>query len=108
MPRSQAYSCHAKKAINRLQINQPRTPLKFPLLFFGRAFRPENKNAYRGYFPVVPGKISHKNGIDLTMEDFVAKESMQGLPFVEKTPKLVLPEKEEEVKEFYRVRFISK
>jgi len=35
-----------------------------------REFKPNNENIYRGIFPLIKGKLSHKEGYDMG-EDFI-------------------------------------
>jgi hypothetical protein len=67
----------------------------------------EHPNLYRGYFPVVPGNLSHKHGYDIgpTMDKSAIPEGEEDNPFYQDTPILVLPGREEQLEEFYQVGF---
>lgn len=69
-----------------------------------RAFNPENKNSYRGYFPVQPGQLSCKRGLDLG-HLLEIPEHLKGIPLVERTPFLKLEGREKELDEFYEVMY---
>ena len=71
------------------------------------AFNPRNKNVYRGYFPLVDGALSHKQGYDLgpILDDGLIQE---GNPFMQQTPRLQLPGREKEVETFYEASSSSK
>ncbi len=69
-----------------------------------RGFNPKNTNLYRGYFPLVEGSLSYKQGYDLG-PDFTDEDVQEGNPFRQKTPRLVLPGREKELEEFYRVMY---
>ena len=74
-----------------------------------REFNPKNPNVYRGIFPLVEGKLSHKEGYDMG-EDFngeTAEESMRRKenPLMGDTPKLKLSgERQQQADKFYEVR----
>ena len=64
------------------------------------AFNPGNKNIYRGYFPLVEGALSHKQGYDLGP---TFDEVQDGNPFMQNTPRMHIPGKEDKVEKFYEV-----
>ena len=68
-----------------------------------KAFNPKNANNYRGYFPLIPGKLSHKHGYDIGQDSSTLSIEQRGNPLVEETPRLILPGREKEVDEFYKV-----
>eukprot|EP00095_Tigriopus_kingsejongensis_P002560 maker-scaffold309_size213625-snap-gene-1.29 protein:Tk02560 transcript:maker-scaffold309_size213625-snap-gene-1.29-mRNA-1 annotation:"isopenicillin n synthetase" len=69
-----------------------------------RAFNEKSTNSYRGYFPVQPGQLSCKRGLDLGHLSEIPKH-LEGVPLVEKTPFLQLEGREAELKEFYQVMY---
>ena len=72
------------------------------------AFNPKNRNFYRGYFPLKEGALSYKQGYDIG--NIIPEELEEnGNPFMQKTPRLNLPGREEEVEAFYKVivHFVS-
>ncbi len=68
-----------------------------------RGFNPKNSNLYRGYFPLVEGSLSYKQGYDLG-PDFSDEALQEGNPFRQKTPRLCMPGREDELKTFYEVK----
>lgn len=68
-----------------------------------KAFNPSNPNKYRGYFPMIPGKMSHKQGYDIGPEYPNLPKDQEDNTLLEKTPKLRLPGREAEVDKFYKV-----
>ncbi len=69
-----------------------------------KAFNPANENAYRGYFPMIPGQLSHKRGYDIGPTYDVIPDEHKDNPLLMETPKLKLPGREKEVEKFYEVR----
>lgn len=73
-----------------------------------REFNPKNSNIYRGFFPLVEGKVSHKESYDMG-EDYnreMLKKSSNGLenPLMGDTPKLKLSgERRQQAEKFYEV-----
>ncbi|TRY70644.1 hypothetical protein TCAL_05942 [Tigriopus californicus] len=69
-----------------------------------RAFNPNNSNSYRGYFPVQPGQLSCKRGLDLG-HLLEIPAHLKGIPLVERTPFLKIETREKELDEFYEVMY---
>ncbi len=65
-------------------------------------FNPANDNLYWGYFPPVEGAIAYKKGYDIG-PDFPIDPLQEGNPFRQKTPRLHIQGKEEELEAFYEV-----
>lgn len=70
-----------------------------------KSFNQRHPNIYRGYFPLVPGQLSHKQGYDLgpVIKPGDVLPGEEGNPFTEETPRLRLPDKCKEVERFYEV-----
>ena len=70
---------------------------------------------YRGLFPLIPGKLSHKEGYDIGTLDFgpeteQEKEKRLKNPFYEDTPKLKFPNnkmRQEKAAKMYQVTYLS-
>lgn len=67
-----------------------------------KAFNPQNKNLYRGFFPMRHGGLSHKEGYDIS-KPYPEGVVQEGNPFKERTPHLKLDGREAQVEEFYKV-----
>jgi hypothetical protein len=77
-----------------------------------REFNPKNPNIYRGIFPLIEGKLSHKEGYDMG-EDFSQESEEERMsrslnPMMGDTPRLRLSgERQEQAEKFYEVIFFS-
>lgn len=71
-----------------------------------RAFNPDRANVFRGYFPDIEKSISYKEGYDIGMQ-LPEEDIEENNPFHERTPYLDIPERQEEVDEFYEVTFVT-
>ena len=76
-----------------------------------KSFNRQNENLYRGLFPLIPGKLSFKEGYDmgpLTYPNESSEEKTERLenPFYGDTPRLDFPnepERQSKVEAFYQV-----
>ena len=78
-----------------------------------REFNPKNSNIYRGIFPLVEGKLSHKEGYDMGEDLGFDGESAEEAkrrnenPLMGDTPKLQLTgERQRQADKFYEVRLL--
>ncbi len=75
-----------------------------------REFNPKNSNVYRGLFPLIEGKLSHKEGYDMG-EDFSNESEEEKIgradnPLMGETPRLNLEgERQAQADKFYEVKF---
>ena len=73
-----------------------------------RGFNPDNPNIYRGLFPLIPGKLSHKEGYDMG-DDFILESEEEKVlrsknPILGDTPRLVFSgERQTQAEKFYQV-----
>ncbi len=78
-----------------------------------REFNPKNPNIYRGIFPLIEGKLSHKEGYDMG-EDFSHESEEERMsrslnPMMGDTPRLRLSgERQEQAEKFYEVIFFHR
>ena len=76
-----------------------------------KSFNRKNDNLYRGLFPLIPGKLSHKEGYDMGPFNYgpetpQEKQERNLNPFYGDTPKLQFPldkERQNKTDEFYKV-----
>lgn len=76
-----------------------------------KSFNRENDNNYRGLFPLIPGKLSHKEGYDMGEIDFGTETDEEKLeriknPIYGDTPKLKFPNdpvRQKKSDDFYQV-----
>ena len=68
-----------------------------------KSFNPKRTNGYRGYFPLVPGGLSHKHGYDIGQDwpDLSSEEKEN--PLNGDTPRLSIKGMEKELEKFYEV-----
>ena len=75
-----------------------------------KGFNRKNDNLVRGLFPLIPGKLSHKEGYDMGPMEF--NESPEEMlernknPFIADTPRLVFPDdqdKQSQADQMYKV-----
>ena len=77
-----------------------------------REFNPKNSNVYRGIFPLIGGKLSHKEGYDMgadfsgeSMEERLRREEN---PLMGDTPRLKFSdERQQQAEKFYEVKMIT-
>ena len=78
-----------------------------------KGFNPKNENLVRGLFPLIPGKLSHKEGYDMGPIEYEnetpeEKTKRNKNPFIADTPKLSFPndiERQRQVDNLYYVSF---
>lgn len=76
-----------------------------------KSFNKKNENLYRGLFPLIPGKLSHKEGYDMGPfnfgpESLEEKEERMKNPFYGDTPKLKFDgdaQRQAQADDFYQV-----
>ena len=70
-----------------------------------KAFNSKNNNAYRGYFPLIQGQLSHKDGYDIgpIFNDQDIPNEEKDNPFMQNTPRIQIKGQEEEIQQFYEV-----
>ena len=76
-----------------------------------KSFNRKNDNLYRGLFPLIPGKLSFKEGYDIGPLDFgseTAEQKKERLinPFYGDTPRLKFPEdskRQKDAEKMYQV-----
>ena len=76
-----------------------------------KGFNGKNDNLVRGLFPLIPGKLSHKEGYDMGPMDHENESPKEKLernknPFIADTPRLVFPDdpdKQRQADHMYKV-----
>ena len=77
-----------------------------------KGFNRKNDNLVRGLFPLIPGKLSHKEGYDMGPMEF--NESPEEMlqrnknPFIADTPRLVFPDDQDRQRQADQMYKVSK